>query len=84
MELQNALQVKGVQMLKLTQAMSSMLRSVENSQPQISSLEMQAPPRSEDMSSIGFIREIPEPQIFSTVNMELGRKIQPTTIPTHL
>ena len=68
-------------MLQLTQTMSSIINRVETLQTQISGLEIQAPPNPKPLSSIGFARKIPEPQIFSNVNIGDGHEIPPTDIP---
>ena len=42
---------------------------------------MQTRPHPEPFSSIGFARENPEPQFFSTLDMDDGPEIQPACIP---
>ena len=54
---------------------------VENLQNQIAGLEVQTPPHPELLSSIGFVRENPGPQFFSTLDMDDSPKIQPIGIP---
>ena len=61
-------------MLKLNQTTLSKVESLQN---QFARLEMQTPPHTEPLSSIGFVKEPSEPQFFSTLDMDDDLEIQP-------
>ena len=77
MELQNALQTKDAQMLKLAQTMIPMLNREESLQTQNADLGVQGPPQLEPMSYFGFATEIFESQLLGLQIGAMALKFSP-------